>query len=100
MKDLAGVVWLLNKEQDRLTRELRGIGPALAAFGIAYGKGTGTRKLSASARTRIAAAQKARLDKDPGNSEACSKAYQTHTVRRRAEEDRRCTKGEMGEGGE
>ena len=49
MNNLAGVVGLLKKEQDRLTRELRGIGAALAAFGSAYGKGTGTRKLSASA---------------------------------------------------
>lgn len=63
MNDLTGVVRLLKKEQDRLIRELRGIGAALAAFGIAYGKGTGTRKLSASARARMAAAQKARWAK-------------------------------------
>ena len=37
---LAGVVRLLRKEQDRMTRELRGIGAALAAFGKSYGKGT------------------------------------------------------------
>jgi hypothetical protein len=60
MSNLAGVVRLLKKEQDRLTRELRGIGAALAAFGNAYGKGTRPRKLSASARARIAAAQRAR----------------------------------------
>jgi hypothetical protein len=63
MDNLAGVVRLLKKEQDQLTRELRGIGAALAAFGHAYGKGTGTRKLSASARARIAAAQRARWAK-------------------------------------
>lgn len=63
MDNLTGVVRLLKKEQDRLTRELRGIGAALAAFGKAYGKGTGTRKLSASARARIAAAQRARWAK-------------------------------------
>jgi hypothetical protein len=63
MNNLAGVVQLLKKEQDRLTRELHGIGAALAAFGSAYGKGTGTRKLSASARARIAAAQRARWAK-------------------------------------
>jgi hypothetical protein len=55
MDNLAGVVRLLKKERDRLTEELRGIGAALAAFGHAYGKGTGTRKLSTSARARIAA---------------------------------------------
>ncbi len=63
MSNLAGVVRLLKKEQDRLTKELRGIGAALAAFGKAYSKGTGARKLSASARARIAAAQKARWAK-------------------------------------
>jgi hypothetical protein len=63
MSNLAGVVRLLKKEQDRLTTELRGIGAALAAFGQAYGKGTGTRKLSKSARARIAAAQRARWAK-------------------------------------
>jgi hypothetical protein len=63
MSKLAGVVRLLKKEQDRLANELRGIGAALAAFGKAYGKGRGTRKLSASARSRIAAAQRARWAK-------------------------------------
>src|ERR1700680_954396 len=63
MNNLAGVVRLLKKEQDRLTKELHGIGAALAAFGNAYGKGTGTRKLSASARARISAAQRARWAK-------------------------------------
>lgn len=60
MSNLTGVVRLLKKEQDRLSRELRGIGAALAAFGHAYGKGTGTRNLSVAARARIAAAQRAR----------------------------------------
>ncbi|SRR6266567_2452235 len=63
MSNLTGVVRLLKKEQDRLSRELRGIGAALGAFGHAYGKGTGARKPSASARARIAAAQKARWAK-------------------------------------
>jgi hypothetical protein len=63
MDNLTGVVRLLKKEQDRLTKELRGIGAALAAFGKVYGKGAGTRKLSASARARIAAAQRARWAK-------------------------------------
>ena len=63
MDKLAGVVRLLKKEQDRLTKELRGIGAALAAFGHAYGQRTGKRKLSASGRARIAAAQRARWAK-------------------------------------
>ena len=63
MSNLAGVVRLLKKEQGRLTRELRSVGAALAAFGKSYVKGTGSRKLSKSARARIAAAQKARWAK-------------------------------------
>ena len=73
MSNLAGVVHLLKKEQDRLTNELRGIGAALAAFGKAYGKGTGTRTLSASARARIAAAQRARWAKVRENAGAQAK---------------------------
>jgi len=46
-----------------MTREHRGIGAALAAFGKAYGRGRGTRRMSVSARARIAAAQRARWAK-------------------------------------
>jgi hypothetical protein len=63
MSNLAGVVRLLKKEQDRLTKELRVIGAALAAFGKTYRKVPGARRLSASARERIAAAQRARWAK-------------------------------------
>ncbi len=63
MNNVTAVVRLLKKEQERLTKELRGIGAALAAFGKAYGKGTGTRKVSATARARMAVAQKARWAK-------------------------------------
>jgi hypothetical protein len=63
ISNLAGVVRLLKKEQERLTKEFLGIGAALAAFGNAYKKRTGKRKLSASARARIAAAQRARWAK-------------------------------------
>jgi hypothetical protein len=69
---MAALVRLLKKEQDRLTKELRGVGAALAAFG-SYGKGTGTRKLSASARARIAAAQRARWAKVLKNKTAQAK---------------------------
>src|SRR6266567_4794400 len=73
MSNLAGVVRLLKKEQDRLTRELRGIGAALAAFGKSYGKRTGTRKLSAAARARIAAAQRAGWAKVRANADKSTK---------------------------
>ena len=77
MDNLNGIVRLLKKEQDRLTTELRGIGAALAAFGHTYAKGTGTRKLSAAARARIAAAQRAlwsraRVAAEPGGAAAFS----------------------------
>lgn|SRR5579862_6072154 len=58
MNNLSGIVRLLKTEQDRLTRELRGVGAALAAFGHAYGKARGTKKVSASGRGRTTAAQK------------------------------------------
>ena len=63
MTDLAGVVQLLKKEQLRLTKQLQGIGTALAAFGKTYGKQIGPRKLSAAGRARIAAAQRVRWAK-------------------------------------
>ncbi len=63
MNNVNGFVRMLRQEQERLTKELRGIGAALAAFGNAYGKKTGTRKVSASARARMAAAQRARWAK-------------------------------------
>src|ERR1700739_456247 len=68
--NLTGVVRLLKKKQDRLTTELRGIGAALAAFGKSYTNGTGTRKLSVSARAKIAAAQRARWAKVRGTARA------------------------------
>jgi hypothetical protein len=73
MDNLTGVIQLLKKEQDRLTRELRGVGAALAAFGKAYGTEMGTRKVSASARARMAAAQKARWAKAREDSGARKK---------------------------
>ena len=63
MTKLDSVVQILKSEQDRLTRELRGIGAALAAFGTAYGQRTRTRRMSAAGRARIAAAQRARWAK-------------------------------------
>jgi hypothetical protein len=73
MHNFAGVVRLLKQEQDQLTRELRGIGAALAAFGHAYRKATDTRKLSAAARARIAAAQRRRWAKVRENAGAQAK---------------------------
>ena len=63
MANLAGVVQQLRKEHARAVNEVKKIAAALAAFGAAYGKGTATRRLSAAAREKIAAAQRARWAK-------------------------------------
>ena len=69
MTQLDGVVRLLKTEQDRLTKQMRGVSAALAAFGAAYGKGTTVRrKISAAGRARIAEAQRQRWAKLKGNS--------------------------------
>jgi hypothetical protein len=64
MTNLGGVVQMLRKEHDRLSKEMDAIRGALSAFGAAYGKGTARRgKISAAGRARIAAAQRARWAK-------------------------------------
>jgi hypothetical protein len=69
MKQLDEVVRLLRKEQDRLTKQMRGVSAALSAFGAAYGKRvTVRRKLSAAGRARIAEAQRQRWAKLKGTS--------------------------------
>jgi len=69
MAQMARIIRQLKKEQDRLTRQLKGVVAALAAFGGAYGKSTGRRKLSAAGRARIAAAQRARWAKVRGGKQ-------------------------------
>ena len=64
MTNLGGVVQILRKEHDRLSKEIKAIGAALSAFGAAYGKGTAPRgRISAAGKARIAAAQRARWAK-------------------------------------
>jgi hypothetical protein len=64
MTNLGGVVQMLKKEHDRLSKEVKAIGAALSAFGAAYGNRTGRRgRMSAAGRARIAAAQRARWAK-------------------------------------
>ena len=61
MTNLSGVVRILKKEHDRLTREVRAIAAALSAFGTTYAKQNRARgSISVAGRARIAAAQKAR----------------------------------------
>ena len=66
MTTLGKVVQILQKEHDRLLRELKGISAALSAFGTAYGSNNGARRISAAGRARIAAAQRARWAKAKG----------------------------------
>jgi len=73
MDTLGKVVQVLRKEEGRLARELQGIRAALTAFGQTYTKMTRHPKLSAAARRRIAAAQKARWARLRGNAEAPTK---------------------------
>jgi hypothetical protein len=64
MANLKGVVQQLKEEQARLTRQLHAVGAALSAFGATYANGARTKtRLSAAARARIAAAQRARWAK-------------------------------------
>ena len=66
MANLTGVVKQLRKEHDRLERQYFALNAALAAFGKTYAGTNRThkrRKMSAKARARIAAAQRARWAK-------------------------------------
>jgi hypothetical protein len=61
MSNLGGVVQMLKKQHDRLSKEIKAVGAALSAFGATYGKGTARRgRMSAAGRAGIAAAQRAR----------------------------------------
>ena len=46
MTKLGSVVRLLQREHDHLTKQIRGVAAALEAFGAAYGKQNGNRKIS------------------------------------------------------
>jgi hypothetical protein len=56
------IIALLKAEKDKVTRQLNGLNAALAAFAGTYkiGSSRPRRKMSAAARARISAAQKAR----------------------------------------
>ena len=63
MTNLNSVVKQLKREHERLSKQISAVGAALAAFGAAYRGKSGSPKLSAAARERIAAAQRARWAK-------------------------------------
>jgi hypothetical protein len=62
------IIALLKAEKDKVTRQLNGLNAALAAFAGTYkiGSSRPRRKMSAAARARISAAQKARWAKARG----------------------------------
>jgi hypothetical protein len=64
-----GIVRLLKVEHARLTKQIQGISAALSAFGAVYAKQNGGHgKMSAAARARIGAAQRARWAKLKGKN--------------------------------
>ena len=68
MGNVSTIVKQMKKERDKVEKQLSGLNAALAAFvGAYYGNGTKPtrkrRKLSAKARAKIAAAQRARWAK-------------------------------------
>ena len=66
MATITGIVKQLKKERDRVERQLSGLNAALSAFASVYTGAKPTRKrrkLSAKARAKIAAAQRARWAK-------------------------------------
>jgi hypothetical protein len=62
------IIALIKAERDRVARQLNGLNAALAAFAGMYKTGSSRprRKMSAAARARISAAQKARWAKAKG----------------------------------
>ena len=69
MANFSGVMRQLKKERDRVQQQLSGLNAALEAYAGVYRSSNGTsprRKISAKARARIAAAQKARWAKVNG----------------------------------
>src|SRR5262249_11832222 len=69
------ILALLKAERDKVARQLEGLNAAVAAFAGTYGgkggsRSSGRRQLSAAARARIAAAQRARWAKIKGKKSA------------------------------
>jgi hypothetical protein len=104
MTNLAGIVQQLRKERDQAARVVERLDAALAALnGSSYGKRTGQRRhLSAAARKRIAAAQRARWAKGAGEyrtkTERRQHAEKEDDVSRRSKENCRRSTSAVGEG--
>jgi len=74
------IIALLKAERDKVLRQLNGLNAALAAFAGTYKAGSSRprRKMSAAARARISAAQKARWAKTKGQKVVPIKAPKRH----------------------
>jgi hypothetical protein len=73
MANVSSIIGQLKKERDRVERQLTGLNAALTAFAGVYGGSTsGKRQISAAARKRIAAAQRARWAKVRGKAEVAT----------------------------
>jgi hypothetical protein len=74
------IIAVLKSEKDKVTRQLNGLNAALAAFAGTYkiGSSRPRRKMSAVARARISAAQKARWAKAKGQKVLPIKAPKRH----------------------
>ena len=85
--DIASVVRHLRQERDRAAKEVQRLESAIVALGGVYRKPTGTRQLSAEAREKIAAAQRARWAKvhaRKGNPNGAGRPKRTMSAAARA----------------
>jgi hypothetical protein len=97
MSDIAGVVRLLKKEQDRLTQRTSRDQRCTCGFRQRIWKGSRHQKAVRISSGTDRGGSKSALGKGSGNGEGYSYSWQTDTLGSRAKEDGRCTKGTMGE---
>jgi hypothetical protein len=95
MDNLAGVVRLLKKEQDRLTKELSVLPLRLSATHVERQQVLESFPRSSSPDRGCT---KSALGESSGKRQGCSHRRQTHALGGCTQEDRRCTKGSLGEG--
>src|SRR5215472_2832369 len=80
MAQMIAVIQQLRKERERAAREVAQLDAALAALDGAGRRHGGTRTLSAEARERIAAAQRARWARVKGNTQRKPTALKKRTL--------------------
>lgn len=80
MAQMTAVIQQLRKERERAAREVEQLDAALAALNGATGRRSGSRTLSAAARERIAAAQRARWARVRGTTKTGPTAPKTRVM--------------------